>query len=81
MTPFGVLDTIRRVGDYARPYRIAAASVLAGVRTLRSERERVAGELSRARVRLRTAEELMPRLREKLRHLEATLEADLAGDA
>ena len=48
------------------------------LRALRSERERLAGELSRCRVQLPTAEELMPMLREKLRNLEATLKADVA---
>jgi DNA repair exonuclease SbcCD ATPase subunit len=46
------------------------------LRTLRAERERVAGELARARVELPTAEELLPRLREMLRRIEATLRAD-----
>jgi hypothetical protein len=48
------------------------------LRALRAERERKAGELDRARVDLPTAEELMPRLREKLGALEATLRADVA---
>jgi hypothetical protein len=48
------------------------------LRGLRAERERVAGELARARVDLPTAEELMPRLREKLRAIEETLRADVA---
>lgn len=48
------------------------------LRGLRAERERAAGELARARTKLPTAEELMPRLREKLRAIEATLRADAA---
>lgn len=47
------------------------------LRTLRTERKRVAGELSRTRLDLPTAVELMPRLRERLRDLEATIQADV----
>ena len=48
------------------------------LRALRADRERVAGELGRTRVQLPTAEELLPRLREKLREIDATLRADEA---
>ena len=37
----------------------------------------MAGELGRARTTLPTTAELMPRLREKLREIEATLKADV----
>lgn len=47
------------------------------LRGLRAERERLAGELARARVALPNAEELRPRLRERLRALEDTLRADV----
>ena len=47
------------------------------LRGLRVERERVAGEVARARTKLPTMAEL-PRLREKLREIEATLKADEA---
>ena len=45
---------------------------------MRAERERVAGELARARTTLPTTAEILPRLREKLREIEATLKADSA---
>jgi hypothetical protein len=48
------------------------------LRDLRSERERVARQLGQVRVDLPTAEELMPRLREKLREIEVTLKSDIA---
>jgi hypothetical protein len=48
------------------------------LRTLRTERERVAQELSQLRIEFPAADELMPRLREKLREFEATLKADVA---
>jgi len=48
------------------------------LRTLRTERERVAQELSQLRIEFPAADELMPRLREKLHELEATLKADVA---
>jgi len=47
------------------------------LRGLRAERERAAGELARARTQLPTTAELLPRLREKLREIEATLKADV----
>jgi len=47
------------------------------LRGLRAERERVAGELARSRTKLPTTAELLPRLREKLREIEATLKADV----
>jgi hypothetical protein len=40
---------------------------------LRAERERLAADLAGVRIDLPTVEELMPRLREKLRDLQATL--------
>jgi len=57
------------------------------LRTPRVERERVTGELARTRLDLPTAEELMPRLRERLRDLESTTsptganEMEIQGDA
>jgi DNA invertase Pin-like site-specific DNA recombinase len=48
------------------------------LRKLRTERERLAGELLAVRIDLPTAEQLMPRLRERLRDIESTLQGDLA---
>jgi hypothetical protein len=48
------------------------------LRVLRAEWKRGAGELARTRIHLPTMAELMPRLREKLREIEATLRADVA---
>ncbi len=48
------------------------------LRSLRVERERVVRELAQSRFSLPSADELLPRLREKLRDLEATLRADVA---
>jgi hypothetical protein len=46
--------------------------------TLRAERTRVAQKYEQTRLVLPTAEELLPRMREVLRNLEATLRADVA---
>jgi DNA invertase Pin-like site-specific DNA recombinase len=48
------------------------------LRELRDERGGVARELASMRIDLPTVEDLMPRVREKLRDLEATLKADVA---
>ena len=48
------------------------------LRDLRSEREKVARQLSQMCTDLPTAEELMPRLRAKLREIAATLKSDIA---
>jgi hypothetical protein len=48
------------------------------LKALRVERARVAGELASVRIDLPSIEDLLPRVREKLRELEATLMADVA---
>ena len=48
------------------------------LRSLRAEREGVVRELAQSRFSLPTADELMPRLREKLDELETTLRSDVA---
>jgi len=63
------LDLVIDLGDPGAKDRL---------RTLRTERERVAGELSQLRIEFPSTDELMPRLREKLREIEVTLKADVA---
>jgi hypothetical protein len=48
------------------------------LKALRDEREGLVRELGASRIQIPSVEELMPRLREKLRDLEATLRADVA---
>ena len=47
------------------------------LRTLRTERERVANQLEQVRVDLPSVEDLLPQLRERLRDFESTLKADV----
>jgi hypothetical protein len=65
------LDLALELGDLA--------AVKDRLRGLRDERGRVAGDLARALVDLPTAEDLMPLVRAKLREIEATIRADVAG--
>jgi hypothetical protein len=48
------------------------------LKALRDEREVLVRELGASRIQIPSVEELMPRLREKLRDLEKTLKADIA---
>jgi hypothetical protein len=48
------------------------------LRALRDERERLVRELGASRIQIPSTDELLPRLREKLRDLEVTLKADVA---
>ncbi len=76
----GIDAKIARLLDMVADGKLAALEAakekLSG---LHSERQRVAGELDRARRTLPTLEELKPRLREMLREIATTLRADVTG--
>jgi len=55
------------------------ATVKDRLRELKADREQIARELARKRVALPTTEELMPRLRKKLREIGDTLRSDVAS--
>ena len=74
----GLDAKIERVLDLAIDGGGDLPGVKERLRLLRADWERVAGELARARTSLPVVADLMPPVREKLRQIEATIQADVA---